>query len=226
MDVPTLTVEQMRDVDAAASAEYGISTASLMEHAGYQIAAHVREHHLQADRIHVYCGAGNNGGDGMVAARRLASWGFDVLAILASRNLSGLPAEQLWALERSDASIADAPSGDPDVVVDALLGTGLHGDPQEPYAVLIETVNDAWADTIAVDVPSGVDADTGEPAAPHVDADTTITFGLPKQGLLGCDAAGQLVLADIGLPPGIYARFDIEPPQPFSRSSRVHVSDE
>ncbi len=226
MEVPTVTAAEMREIDRAARRAYGISPDWLVEHAGYQVAAHVRDEHVPADRIHVYCGSGNNGADGMAAARRLAAWGFDVLAIPASRNLSGLPAEQFWALERSDASIAHDPSGDPDVIIDALLGTGISGDPSPPVDALIDTVNDAWTDVVAVDVPSGVHPDTGEPFSPHVDADATVTLGLPKQGIVDCEAAGTLVLADIGLPPGIYDRAGLDRPQPFSRSSRILLSDE
>ncbi|MFB6077289.1 MAG: NAD(P)H-hydrate epimerase [Candidatus Nanohaloarchaea archaeon] len=223
MDIPTVTVQQMEQVDEAAASEYGLEAVWLMEHAGFQVAAHVRDHHDPVDRVHVYCGAGNNGGDGMAAARRLHAWGFDVSVVLDDRDLSGLAARQRQLLDRQDVPHHTDPSGDPDVIVDALLGTGITGDPDPPYDRHIVQVNHEWADVVSVDVPSGIDADTGDGFDPHVTADETLTLGLPKQGLPDCDATGELWAVDIGLPPEIYDRFGTDAHGLFAERSRVPV---
>lgn len=223
MDIPTVTAARMAELEAAADDEYGIPPSWLMEHAGRQVAAFVRDRADPFDRIHIHCGSGNNGGDGLVAARFLHSWGFDVAVIMVDTGLSGIRADRYRTLALLDVPVAAEPSGDPDIIVDALLGTGITGDPRTPYDDHIEGINRAWADTVAVDLPSGVNPDTGEPYDPHVRPDATLTLGLPKTGLRSTEYPGEVWLADIGLPPELYERFGIDTTDLFADASRIPV---
>jgi hydroxyethylthiazole kinase-like uncharacterized protein yjeF len=178
-----------------------------MERAGEGLARVIAEH-APAGRIAIVCGKGNNGGDGLVAARLLRAAGRDVevLAVWPPDSLRGDAEEQLRRLpgaapvafepERLDAAHA---------IVDALLGTGSSGAPREPAAGVIEAVNAAAAPVVAADVPSGVDASTGEAPGPAVRAAATATFHRAKPGLWihpGKTHAGEVHVIDIGIPPG------------------------
>ncbi|MFO0580904.1 MAG: NAD(P)H-hydrate dehydratase [Anaeromyxobacter sp.] len=206
---------EMRAIDREAIESFGIPALTLMERAGKAVAEAVKA--LQASagkggaRIAVACGGGNNGGDGYVAARLLAAEGREVRAYAA------VPADRLPADARAvrDAAakagvrIAEAAAleaGKGDVVVDALLGTGLSRPAEGELAQAIgriATARAAGALVLAVDVPSGLSADTGEPLGACVRADRTVTFGFMKRGLVlhpGPFWAGEVQVADIGIP--------------------------
>lgn len=193
-----------------------------MENAGYQVADFVRRFH-PGSRVAVYAGVGNNGGDAVAAARRLHGWGFDVEVVPASREMEGPPAEEMRILESLDVPVVDGPVEGPDLVVDGLIGYGLDGEPRPPFDRLIREVNDHGAETVSIDVPSGVDADTGEAVEPHVEADSTVTLGLPKTGLEGCGSAGEVWLADIGIPSQVYREVGVSGPKMFLESSLTRV---
>lgn len=218
MEPPTVTSEQMRAIDGKAR-DYGVTVGRLMENAGYQVADLVRAEFDGS--VAVYAGGGNNGGDGLVAARRLHGWGFDVAVVPATREMDGPAGEALRTLERLDVPLHDDPV-EADVAVDALLGLGLDGPPRDPFDGLVAAADTA-ARVVAVDVPTGVDADTGEAYDPHVDADVTLTLALPKTGLWECDACGDLYLADIGMPPAALRDIGVEPPRLFADRSRVRL---
>jgi NAD(P)H-hydrate epimerase len=159
-------------------------------------------------RIAVVCGKGNNGGDGLVAARLLREAGRDVDVLLTAdpQELTGDPRANLERLPGppprpfAPGALAGAAA-----IVDALLGTGFSGEPREPARGAIEAINAAPAPAIAADVPSGVDASTGEVAGPAVEAAATATFHQGKPGLWispGKRHAGEVVVIDIGMPPG------------------------
>ena len=155
-----------------------------MERAGRAVAAHALEDFGNARSFTVVCGSGSNGGDGKVAARVLEEAGRHVLVVDAK------PED-----EEKDL-------GDPDVLVDALFGTGFEGEPRPGAARLIEQMNDLGAPILSVDLPSGVDASTGEVAGAAVDADLTVTFHGAKVGHYvtpGAYLAGYLEVVDIGL---------------------------
>jgi NAD(P)H-hydrate epimerase len=176
-----------------------------MERAGEGL-AHVTARHAPAGRVVVVCGKGNNGGDGLVAAGILRQAGreVEVLAVAPPEELRGDAAEQLRRLPGDpprpfDAARLEGASG----IVDALLGTGATGPPREP--AVIEAVNAAGAQVIAADVPSGVDASTGEVAGAAIRAAATATFHRAKPGLWihpGKAHAGSVEVIEIGIPPG------------------------
>lgn len=201
-----ITTERMAAVDRNAAA-LGVPSRQLMEAAGHAIAAAVEEVSAPDDAVAVVAGRGSNGGDALVAAR--------VLGDRATVHLLGRPAtinsadtranwEALTAAEAATRIVRDSRDidlGTPDVVVDGILGTGVTGAPHEPEATAIRTVNEigrAGAMVIAVDVPSGVDADTGETPGDAVTADRTITLHDRKPGLADVD---DVTVADIGIPP-------------------------
>lgn len=179
---PLYTAAEMR----AAEERYPGTVEELMERAGRAVAEHALEDFGNAHSFTIVCGGGSNGGDGRVAARILEQEGRDVLVVDAK------PED-----EQKDL-------GDPDVVIDALFGTGFEGEPRPGAARLIEQMNDLGAPVLSVDLPSGVDASTGEVAGAAVDADMTVTFHGEKVGhhvTPGAYLAGYLEGADIGLEP-------------------------
>jgi NAD(P)H-hydrate epimerase len=212
MDI--VTGAGMRLLDERATLEFGIPGIVLMENAGLRVAEAVRNF-LRCRRITVLAGRGNNGGDGLVAARHLRRE-MDVSVWLAAppAAFQGDALTNLNILQRlgADCRVADSETvlkalaaelSQTDLVVDALLGTGLARRPESPYAEIIRLVNASGAPVLAVDIPSGVCADSGRVAGEAVRADITITFALPKLGLLlfpGASCTGRLEVADIGIP--------------------------
>lgn len=179
---PLYTADEMR----AAEERYPGPLEELMERAGRAVAEHALEDFGDARSFTIVCGGGSNGGDGRVAAKVLEQEGRDVLVVDAKPEG-----------EEKDL-------GDPDVLIDALFGTGFEGEPRPGAAQLIEQMNDHGAPVLAVDLPSGVDASSGEVAGAAVDADMTVTFHAEKVGhhvTPGAYLAGYLEVADIGLEP-------------------------
>ena len=214
-----LTPDQMREVDRLAEADWGIAPMQLMEVAGLQTARVAREilgPDLGGRAVCILAGKGNNGGDGLVAARRLAGWGaaVRVLTSLPLGEIAGLAAANLRPLLR-DGVVVEAWSGTlpaADLYVDALLGFGARGAPRGPIGAMIEALP-GGARVLALDIPSGLDAATGEAAGACVTATATITLAVPKTGLLSPAAApfvGRLWVADIGVPPALLAGMGVD----------------
>ena len=186
-----------------------------MEAAGWQIAR-------QCDRpAAVVCGVGNNGGDGLAAARHLQRWGrlTSVCCVDGSR-FRDASARELAALQKLGVDVSDDLRLDgADIVVDALLGTGLTRPPEGRFAVWIEAINASGKHVIAVDIPSGLDAESGVAYAPIVKADLTITFGLPKPGLM--KLGGRVLAVDIGVPTEAYEAIGVPMPRDFFAAGDV-----
>lgn len=208
------TSEQCREMDRQAEA-LGISVESLMHEAGRAVAACALEKFSEARRIVVLCGKGNNGGDGLVAARLLAEHQRRVEVLIAAPR-SELNSNAERELERlREPGIAPIASPDrewesrlnqlrsADLLIDALLGTGAKGAPAGEVAQAIEAANSSGRPILAVDVPSGIDADSGAAMGRAIAAARTVTFGLAKpfafQGA-GLLAAGEVEVATIGFP--------------------------
>jgi NAD(P)H-hydrate epimerase len=217
--------EEMAGTDLRAQA-HGIPAARLMEHAGTAVAAAVKALAVDLERweqgpIVILCGPGNNGGDGFVAARRLALNGAHVIVALVSSDIPprGAVAARNWERIAQDRGITivhtpvardvamlarDIDKGA--VVVDALLGTGVRGVLRDPIRSAVDAISAAAAagvPVVAVDTPTAVDLSSGEPSDPAVRADLTVTFHRPKTGLLtrrGAAHAGRVLVAPIGIP--------------------------
>jgi len=209
-----VTGEQMAEIDRLSS-EAGVPTLELMERAGEAIVTKAAEmvSGLMGTRLAIICGKGNNGGDGLVAARLLKKYSTQVTVLLVGRaeELTGAPKTNFVRAVEAGIQIEEGADGASvqraceaaHLVIDALLGTGIRGPVRGAAAEAIHAMNLAGRPILAVDVPSGVDADTGEVATEAVRADHTITLGLAKWGLLnypGAEYAGELTIADIGLP--------------------------
>jgi NAD(P)H-hydrate epimerase len=216
----------MAAVDRNAAA-LGVPQRALMESSGRAVADAVRALADPGDAVAVVCGRGNNGGDGAVAVRHLRA--FDARAHLLGRpeTVSTDVARANWrVLERSAAETRvvrdsrDLDLGAPDVVVDAILGTGVTGAPREPAATAIGRVNASGATVVSVDVPSGVDADTGRATGDAVDPDRVVTFHDDKPGL----SAYDVTVADIGIPAAA-ERFVGPGDLPGTRSPTAHKGD-
>jgi len=187
----------------AAEAAYGRPTIELMERAGRAATEGLLRRYPHASRISVWCGAGANGGDGLVVARLLHAAGRQAELFLAGPEdkLAGDAATNLRLAREAGVPFADSPS-EADVVVDALFGTGFSGPPRREAAARIEALSALGAPVVSLDVPSGVDASTGQVPGAAVRADLTITFHGTKVGLAvapGRFHAGEVEVAEIGL---------------------------
>jgi NAD(P)H-hydrate epimerase len=209
---PVLTTQQVRELENAAAGQ-GVTIADLMENAGNALAEVALRLASPRGKFIVLCGHGNNGGDGFVAARRLVQAGRVAQVELIGRpeELKGEPRRNYAALSQLGIVPASIPResrvGEGDVVIDALLGTGLNRAPSGAYADAIERIA-AWrasgTDVLSADIPSGLDSDTGQPYEPCVQADATVSFGVLKRGQVlepGASLCGELQVVDIGLPP-------------------------
>ena len=206
---PLFDAPSMRAIDAWAIEGRGVPSLELMEAAGLAL-ADAAESVAGEGPIRIVCGKGNNGGDGLVAARRLAESGHmvEVLTVWPVSDFSGDAAANLERFGGSVRELGDDPAAalaESGAIVDAIFGTGFDGAPRDPAAVVIEAVNGAGAPVIAADIASGVDASTGEIAGAAVDADVTVAFHAAKVGhrvAPGKWGTGELRVAPIGIPDG------------------------
>ncbi|MDT8900014.1 NAD(P)H-hydrate dehydratase [Anaeroselena agilis] len=217
------TAPEMRRIDERAANEYGLAGLALMENAGGEVARKVADILGGAadKKVCIFCGKGNNGGDGFVAARHLAARGAKVKVFLlgvktavggdALANLGILlkmGAEVIEIAGERDCDKAALATAFADCLVDALLGTGFSGEVSGDLAAVVKIINAAGKPVVAVDIPTGIDADTGRVRGVAVSAAHTVTFGLPKPGLLfqpGAAHAGTVTVVDIGLPAALLA---------------------
>lgn len=210
-----VTAEQMRTLDRRATEEFGVPSIVLMENAGvraFDVALDMLSE-IDGSRVLVIAGKGNNGGDGFVVARHFHEVGVDVRVALVGRieDVKGDAGVNLGIAKKSGivideiAELGDLPMklAHCDLIVDALLGTGIRGEVTGFAGEVIDAINASGKTVVAVDLPSGLDADTGEIGGRCVIADATVTFALPKIGLVsypGLDYAGDLYVAEIGIP--------------------------
>jgi len=231
-NIPVLTTPQMVEVDRLMIEEYQIELIQMMENAGRNLAELARRELgglVVSKSIALLCGAGNNGGGGLVAARHLHNWGANVSLILAfdSSRLKEIPAHQwriLMQMGLDSNKEPDLPKAD--LILDALIGYGLSGDPRQPVAGWIEKANKAGRPILALDAPSGLDTTSGIPGNPCIKAAATLTLALPKMGLLTREAkdyVGDLYLADISVPPKLYRHLGIEVPNLFEKDTIIKV---
>jgi len=225
--VTAVTADEMRDVDRVAVEEIGLTLPRMMEHAGRSLAAEalgMADGRVADDGpVVVLAGAGGNGGGGLVCARHLANRDVPTTVVLDREpaDLDGVPGEQLRILQAMGVAVQTAEPSEASLVVDALLGYGLAGAPRGRAAELIEWTGNSDAPVLSLDVPSGVDATTGERPGVAVDAERTLTLALPKTGLADTDS--RLLLADLSIPTTVYDRLDIPYESPFGRAFTVEL---
>ena len=216
-----LSRAQIQQIDALAVERYGIPSLILMENAGRGAAEVIHQRYGPDGRAVVFCGSGNNGGDGCVIARHLHNHGW-VVRVIITKDPAGMSpdmATNFRIIERMGLEIFQLPAQTPDVnslnvvrdwispddiVIDALLGTGFRGEVREPLAGLVDRINRAGARAVvAIDVPSGLDCETGVPSAATLCADLTITFVALKKGFVEAGTKrflGSIEVVSIGAP--------------------------
>lgn len=212
-----VTGREMRQIDQAAETKYGIPSIILMENAGIGVCNVLEEYFplLTHLKVLLVCGKGNNGGDGFVTARHLVNRGALVAVVLLGRKneLKGDAATNLKILEQGFLKVIEikniaqlkklTTTFAPDIIVDAIFGTGFSGKPQGIYAQVIRFINQLTAFKIAVDIPSGVSADDGSVQDDAIKADVTVTMGFIKRGHFlfpGRNYCGDVWVTDIGIP--------------------------
>jgi NAD(P)H-hydrate epimerase len=202
--VPAVTTEQMKEIDRIAIEETGPNLFQMMENAGRNLAElsiRVLDKNINQNII-ILAGKGGNGGGGVCAARHLANHGYNVkICVTEPELLIDATKYQLHILKSTNAkniSFDELVTEKPDLVIDAIIGYSLSGEPKGDALNLIKWANDQLAIKISLDIPSGIDATTGKKYKYHINPDLTLTLALPKTGLLP-DTTGELYLADIGI---------------------------
>ena len=221
MSIPLYTVAQMQEAERRAETEYGVPLAGLMDNAGKGLARAALEMLPQPDGvIGIFCGNGNNGGDGYVCAAELlrrgkpvAVWGIGASA-LPDGSLVKNAADAYLTAGGTILSVSAQLKAEEiqcGLIIDALLGTGLARPVSGLYAHAVCLINAACAPVLSCDLPSGVDADTGQIMGAAVKADRTLMMGLAKQACAlppGCECFGRFEVCGIGLPPALIAQFE------------------
>lgn len=233
MTIPALTTAQMAEVDRLMIEEYGIHLIQMMENAGRNLAELARRMlggKLAGRKIAALCGAGNNGGGGMAAARHLHNRGADIQVKLIADpgKLKNIPAHQWRILQTMGIAVEyTLDLARADLILDALIGYGLTGDPRGEAAEWIERANGSGRPILALDAPSGLDTTSGAPGQPCIRAAATLTLALPKTGLIAPPAGpvvGELYLADIGVPPELYRRIGLDVGTIFAEDTIIRIN--
>lgn len=216
-----VTAEEMSRIDRKAQEEYGIPQTVLMENAGRLVFDVIISDHpdIVSEKIVIFCGKGNNGGDGFVAARLLSSLSPDNVIVYsmdpekmksgAARQNFILAKEAEIDIRPTDTFLEACPEG-VTIFIDAVFGTGFKGALPEKYASIFRKVNESSAGRYAVDIPSGLDSTTGKAGKNSFKAHKTVSFGLPKKGFYiasGPDLCGEIVVENIGFPEELLAEY-------------------
>lgn len=214
------TREILRNIDSQTIEKYGVPGAVLMENAGRAVSNVIVKEFPDARSVAVFCGSGNNGGDGFVVARHLIKRGLSVKTYIKKnlKDYSGDAAVNLDILRKMDGEIIKLKRdftnfSESDIVVDAIFGTGLDREVSGQYREIIEFINTLGSPKIAIDMPSGIDANNGNVLGISVNADITVTFVIPKIGLCvypGAEYSGRIYVADISTPPRLEDKIPYE----------------
>ena len=217
-----LTSKEMALVDKLVVEKYNVAILQMMENAGSNFARFVSR--LKPKHVIVFFGKGNNGGDGLAAARHLAIYGIKVTLIQASKELNENATHQLLTLNKmgiTPSKSFKAKKGD--VIIDSLLGYNIKGNPREPIAELIRAINFSKSKGVKVvsfDLPSGLNPNTGKAYDPCVNADYTLTLALPKTGLRKLN---NLYLVNLGIPNELYKELGININKLFEKGDVVKI---
>jgi len=236
MKIPSVSVEQMRQVDKSAVEDFGLQILMMMENASIHIAdltEHMLSGNLVDKKVAILAHKGNNGGDGLGAARHLMNRGAHVTVLLSTSpyELGGEAAKQYRVLQNSTCQIIEVPKENickvtplmknSDIIIDGLLGYNINGNPRNPIDTLITAANASKVPILSIDIPSGLDGETGKAFHPTIHATITVTLALPKNGLLKPESkryVGDLWLADLSIPDNLYRRIGIEISTVFATS--------
>ncbi len=240
-DVCAVSASQMRDVQRVALEEFGVDLLQITENGGRaaaEIALAMLGGKGKGQRVVVLCGGGNKGAAGLAAVRHLSNWGFRIDPVIGvvEEDISFTARRQIQILRESGiVEPADLESTEltleeqlatADLVIDALIGYGLEGPPTGIAAAIVELAEQARRPMLALDVPTGVNATTGEVSVPAIRAATTLMLDLPKTGAMGPAAkpnVGELYIADVGIPRAVHERLGIHVEQLFSEGPIVRL---
>ena len=196
----TVSVKEMKELDRRTIEEIGIPSLDLMENAG----RHVAEEVCAGKKVAIFCGTGNNGGDGFVAARYLAESGVETRVYIVGKK-ARIRGDVRFNLERMGFEAKEIDRVielDADLIIDAIFGIGLKGELKEPARSIVRNLNKRGIPIVSVDVPSGLDADTGEVLGEAIRATKTVTMQFAKNGFYinkGPEYVGEVVVVDIGI---------------------------
>jgi len=214
-----ITRKEMASVDRVAMKHFGIKIEQMMELAGKNLASFVMR--LKPKSVVVLYGKGNNGGGGLVAARNLANKGVKVSVLGASKSVNRNVKAQLKILRKMNIK-EKKEIGKADVIIDALIGYNLSGNPRHGFSKLIKNANKSKAKIVSLDIPTGIDSTTGKKYNPYVKADYTLTLALPKIGLKKAKIK-NVYLANIGIPNSVYRKLKIKVGNYFSKKDIIKV---
>lgn len=226
----------MKRIDQVAVEHFGIEIVQMMEHAGRAVASLARDMVGTRKVVTVLVGKGHNGGDGLVAARFLQEWGFEINIILASHpdELKAIVKDHYGtatAMHQNRMTQVDGLQWElalkqSHLVIDGLLGYNVRRNPEGVYAELIRLANHSGKKILSIDCPSGLESDSGETRDPCIQATATLALTLPQQGLFrgqGKKQAGKVYVADVGVPHEVYELMGLEVPRIFEKKGTVKV---
>ncbi len=224
-DVGWITTDQMVEVDRVMIEDLHIELMQMMENAGRNL-AHLAMRLFAPSNTLIIVGPGGNGGGGLVAARHLANLGVEVTVVRAALpgRFGPVPRHQLDIIERMGVAVDTEPPAEPDLMIDALIGYSLRGEPRDRWLSLIDHMLSDDTPILSLDNPSGLDLTTGVAPGRLVAATATMTLAMPKVGLRSHMAVGDLYVADISVPPGVYERWAPCPAPDFRAGSIVGVA--
>ncbi len=228
--LPAITSKQMSEVDRIAVEETGPNLFQMMENAGRNLALFAIEelgNNPNTSSVVILCGTGGNGGGGICAARHLANRNINVTVCISNNEklkpVTAFQRKLFLFAEGKEINVGMLAEEKPDLIIDAVIGYNLHDAPHGNSLRMIEWANKTNTKILSLDVPSGVNATTGETPGNFVKADKTLTLALPKTGLLPA-VTGKLILADIGIPKKVYEIAGIKYKNPFGNKFMVKLS--
>lgn len=234
-DLPTITAEQMKQIDDITINRFGVKSEMLMENAGRSVAMFARQilKDLKGKEIVILVGKGNNGGDALVAARFLHSWNAKVSCIIADHpdnqkeltkwHVGVLKSMYVNVVYQTEQITFQQLMKTSSLIIDGLIGYNLDGDPKGIYKTLIELANNSGKKILSIDNPSGFDLASGEVRNPCINANYTLCMALPKSSLIGKKQAGEIWVGDIGIPHEVYEFLDMKIPKIFEEKDLIKM---
>ncbi len=227
-----ITKQQMQKLDDLMTSKYGVKTLQMMELAGYGTAELCRRilQEVKNKRIVVIAGTGNNGGDGIAAARFLHNWGAKVSIFVCSQEIKENSQQHLDTCKKIGVKILKMNELEEylrkaELVIDAIFGYNINGDPTGIPSEAIKLINNSRKEVLSIDLPSGLDPNSGEAYKPCVNANYTLSLSLPKYGVKS-EKAGKVHVLDLGVPNEVLKEIGVDEEEIFSNESIIELEQE